>query len=203
MPVITTGPATLYITTSNTTQCIGNDPVWANWNEQWTTVGSTTSTVYLTDAQWTVWNTAYTETAEQAAAREAREEQARREVRQQFEVARARAEELLVSLLSDEQAVSRRDHGWFAVRGGTSGRVYRIHSNAIAGNVDRLGEDGRRDMIYCAHPPGLPAADVHLAQMLQLAADEEGFLRVANAHRPSDWTVRTQRWLSRALYHTN
>ncbi len=171
MPVYTTA-----VTSTGT-----NAGIWQSWN----VTGTTASTLTLTNLTWTGWNEAYQETADQRAERERRAEQRRAEAagqRRQHEAAVARAEELLTALLSDEQAVSRRDRGWFAVRGSRSGRTYRIHSTGTAGNVDRLGADGRREMTFCAHPPGVPAPDVHLAQMLSLATDEDGFLRVANSH---------------------
>jgi hypothetical protein len=38
-----------------------------------------------------------------------------------------------------------------------------------------------REASYCCHPPdGLPDADAHVAQMLHLVTDEEGFRRTAN-----------------------
>lgn len=184
--VITQGPGTLYVTTANMTTTAAT--IWQDWNQFYTTTGST-----ITGVTWNTWNAAWTETAEQAAARQARErqaaeqyaEQARQQARQ-LEAARERAEELLTALLTGEQAASRRESGWFAVRGSSSGKTYRIHSTGISNNVDRLGEDGRRERIFCAHPPGLPAPDVHLAQMLALATDEDAFLRVANSHVPSE-----------------
>jgi hypothetical protein len=70
------------------------------------------------------------------------------------------------------------------VHGSRTGRVYRIR-RGVAGNVDRLAEVGdAAEVTYCAHPPGLPAEDVNLAQLLLLATDEDAFLRVANASRP-------------------
>ena len=99
------------------------------------------------------------------------------------EVARTRAEELLLSLLSEEQAASYRERGWFEVRGSKGGR-WRIRNRGQSGNVDLMPEIGEeREATYCAHPPdGLPDADAHVAQMLALVTDEEAFLRVANCH---------------------
>jgi hypothetical protein len=86
-----------------------------------------------------------------------------------------------MSLLSDEQAVSYRENGWFEVRGSRGGR-WRIRNRGQAGNVDLMPEIGEvREASYCCHPPGgLPDADAHAAQMLHLVTDEDGFRRTAN-----------------------
>ena len=199
MAFSTSGPAQVWAGTGNGgwayLGATTGSTAWMSWNQSYTTTGTTSaSTAIMAGNQWTTWNYAYEETAQQAAAREAQEAAQRRqwaELRERALVlnaaraaARERAEELLAALLSDEQAASRRERGFFAVRGSRSGRTYRIHSSGAAGNVDRLDADGRREMTFCCHPPGaLPLADVHLAQMLQLVADEDEFLRVANAHR--------------------
>lgn len=188
MPVITTGPGTIYVgtTTSSTT-----GTTWQSWNQNWTAVGTASTTT-----TWVNWNTVYTgqagiatyaqapETEEQRAEREAcsREwrERADREARER-QAARDRAEELLILMLSEEQQQSRRENGWFAVRGSTSGKVYRIRAGQVS-NVDEM--DGNEVAArHCAHPPQVPDADAHLAQMLLLATDEDQFLRVANTRR--------------------
>lgn len=188
MAVVFSGPGVMYIGMST-----GTAATWQGWNQAYATT-VTSSTVTINAQSWGTWNQAYDNTTERAAEREAadarmreRREQQRRDQEERRELARqaqARAEELLVALLTDEQAASRREHGWFAVRGSASKRVYRIHATGIANNVDRLGDDGKRERVFCAHPPGVPAADVHLAQLLSLATDEDAFLRVANSHVP-------------------
>lgn len=174
-----------------------NNVTWESWNSS--TTGSaalyntTTGTVTWVQPNWTSWNASYEETAEQKAARErAREERLAREAEaaarmaeEQAERQRAseRAVELLLSLLSDEQAATYREHGWFEVRG-SSGRRWRIRNRGQSGNVDLMPEIGEeRDATYCAHPPGhLPDADAHVAQMLALVTDDEAFERTANVH---------------------
>jgi hypothetical protein len=90
-----------------------------------------------------------------------------------------RARELLLSLLTEEQARSYTQAGWFEVRG-SDGGLFRIHSHSQAGNVQELMA-GRPVASYCCHPPGgLPDADAHVAQMLHLQTDEAGFRRTAN-----------------------
>jgi hypothetical protein len=169
---------------------------WQNWNQDWTSLGTvsgnfnintTASSTYATGG-WVQWNTAYTETEEQRAEREERQRRDQADWQRRYEeqqrehqAVKARAEELLVALLSDEQAETWRQHDWFTVRGSSTGRAYRVR-RGVAGNVDRMAEVGdEAEVTYCAHPPGLPAEDVNLAQLLLLATDEEEFLRVANA----------------------
>jgi hypothetical protein len=199
----TTG-ATWYAwcSTTNTTMTTG-DTAWIAWNNGvTTTTGSlalnyTTGTAYVsTGGQWVAWNASYTEmTEEQAAAfaeaqRVAEERRAAQEAqwaaeRAERDKASERAEELLLSLLSEEQAATYREHGWFEVRG-SSGRRWRIRNRGQSGNVDLMPEIGDvRQATYCAHPPGhLPHADAHVAQMLALVTDDKAFERTANRHYP-------------------
>jgi len=189
-----------WCSTTGTTMTM-NDTAWTAWNNNvTTTTGSmalnyTTGTAYVsTGTQWVSWNTTYTEmTEEQQAARDEalRLQQERRVVqeaeqataRAEREQAQARAEELLLSLLSEEQAATYAEHGWFEVRG-SSGRRWRVRNRGQSGNVDLMPEIGEeRDASFCAHPPGwLPDADAHVAQMLALVTDDEAFVRTANVH---------------------
>jgi hypothetical protein len=196
-----------------------NNTVWVNWNTAYATgsttvpqynpmfAGTTGTTIYLNDLVWISWNTTWTETQEQRAQREAAhaererlhaEEMARLAAAQAERsrvrvAAKARAEELLLSLLTDEQVASYRDKGWFEVRGSKGGR-WRIRNRGQAGNVDLMPEIGEeREATYCAHPPDhLPDADAYVAQMLHIVTDEEDFVRVANQHwrRPAAARVR-------------
>lgn len=198
MAIITSGPGTLYISTTNTSS------TWTNWNQSWYQIGTTSGS-----STWIQWNTAYTSTGglytaytpaepesdevleqrrrEQAEATERCRVQAE-ESRRLVEEAGRHAEELLLALLSDEQAETWREHRWFAVRGSQTGRTYHIR-RGIAGNVDLMAEHtDAREVTYCAHPPGVPAEDVCLAQMLLLATDEDAFLRVANVQQR--YTIR-------------
>ena len=162
---------------------------WQYWNTACysnATGTSSTMTLQILPA-WGAWNTVYEETREQRENRERLEAQQRAEWQQQDqerrrarEQADARAEELLLSLLTEEQAATRQDRGWFEVRGSAGGR-YRIRSRGQAGNVDLMPETGEeRDTSYCCHPSGVPDADAHLAQMLALVTDEDRFRRTAN-----------------------
>lgn len=99
-----------------------------------------------------------------------------------FDAASDRARQLLESLLSNEQLVSLRVHRYFDVIA-PSGNRYRIYEGSH-GNVALLEDGGREECRYCAQPDGVPTADMMLAQKLQLEADEQGFLAVAN-ERPA------------------
>jgi hypothetical protein len=187
---------------ASTSNYITTDP-WIGWNTTYmmsTTTG--TMTTGGSNTTWITWNGDYQQgavaplTDEQI---EEHEELRRRmeETRQQnYETlrrqqeeetrravaARERAEELLNEMLSDEQRQTRDQHNWFAVRGSESGRIYRIGSGVV-NNVSRLTEDGTaRDQVLCAHPPDIPDADAHLAQMLLLVTNEPEFIRIANKH---------------------
>lgn len=187
-----------WCSTTNTTVTMG-DQAWAAWNS---TVSSTTGSYALNyttgtsytyaQAQWVSWNVQYTELTEeqQAALAEAQRGQEARRAAQQAEWDAAKAErekaseravELLLSLLSDEQAATYAEHGWFEVRG-SSGRRWRIRNRGQSGNVDLMPEIGEKhEATYCAHPAEwLPDADAHVAQMLALVTDDEAFMRVAN-----------------------
>ena len=178
---------------SGTTNYIQTDQ-WVGWNTTYMTSGMITGGGNTT---WVTWNHAYLEeTAEQIAEREERYrendrimqlryEEQRQEATERTRVAMAaaaRASELLIELLSDEQRRTWSEHRWFAVRGSASGRTYRIRAG-IVNNVDRLSEDGTvRDRVLCAHPTDIPDDDCHLAQMLLLVTDENEFVRIANHH---------------------
>ncbi len=127
----------------------------------------------------------------QAQARAAREAQAVAAQRRQREAeerhqrqlaAAGRAEQLLLSFLTPEQARSYTEDGSFLVTGSAGGR-WRIRHDGHMGNVDLLDEAGQVVAWYCIHPPGgLPDADAYLAQMLHLVTDEESFRVIGNAH---------------------
>jgi hypothetical protein len=198
MAVVTTGPGTLYIAPDivwqgwnqnyvyTTTGSTTGSAVWQNWNQTGTSIGTAITAVGLTNS-WIQWNVTYTEAdaeileqrrrEQQEAAERCRQQQ--EESRRLVEEAKHRAEELLTALLSNEQAETWRLHRWFEVHGSRTGRTYRIR-HGIAHNVNLM--DGEQaEVNYCAHPPGVPAEDVCLAQMFLLCTDEDAFLAVANA----------------------
>ncbi len=93
------------------------------------------------------------------------------------------AHEMGALLLRQELTVPQRhqyDCDWrFEVRGGESGRRYRIRYGRCM-NVDELDEAGRRVCGWCFHPAGdLVPADVMLGQKLALELFEADALKVA------------------------
>lgn len=100
-------------------------------------------------------------------------------------VAESRGSDLLLSLLPEDQREAYRLSGEFELIGSHGGR-YRIR-RGTAGNIDWLNDAGDVAGCLCAHPTmrdgWLPTADVMLAQMLALTADEAEFVRLANVHR--------------------
>jgi hypothetical protein len=91
-----------------------------------------------------------------------------------------KASEILLEHLTPEQRDTIEKNRWFVVKGGKSGKLYRINSVQIAGNVEEL--DGEKIVArYCCHlNHQYPRSDHHLAQKLMLEWDEEEFLRKAN-----------------------
>lgn len=178
----------LYTAGTSSSTVMTNDAVWAYWNNAYAgqVIAAGTGSTLLTAQVWAGWNTVYTETREQRAgrARQAADAETRRSAERAARVtANARAEQLLFSLLSDEQARTFREHGWFEVLG-SRGRRWRIRNRGQAGNVDLMPAAGNeRDATFCAHPPDhLPDCDAYVAQMLHLVTDEDDFRRVANKH---------------------
>lgn len=103
-----------------------------------------------------------------------------------------RAEEFLVSMLSDRQKESYRLNGEFEVMG-SAGNLYRI-KRGKSGNIEWIKPDGKVGGKLCAHPhegrAWLPTPDVMLAQMLALTTDEPSFIRIANVHRGNRPPIR-------------
>jgi hypothetical protein len=94
--------------------------------------------------------------------------------------ARDRARALLLELLSPAQRIDYLERGYFDMVG-SAGRRWRIRATGQAGNVHLMGAEGQTLASACCHPPGhLPNEDAHVAQMLHLAADEDGFVQTAN-----------------------
>ena len=159
-----------------------------NWAPLTYNVASQTTTLYTVPWTITVTNGAsydYTSWVNQPP-RPSRAERAawRREAetrRARLQVADARAHQLLLSVLTEEEARSYIERGFIEVRG-SGGGWWRIHRDGQAGNVDELeAPGGARVASWCCHPPEhLPDADAHLAQLLHLATDEEGFRRTGN-----------------------
>lgn len=131
------------------------------------------------------WERTQAEAARQRDARAAREAQLAERLRvmtERREEAQTRAHGLLMSFLSPEQQEQLRTQRWFIVRG-RSGRHYRVRCGGqIAHNVHRLDAKGEPELEICAYigEPACPPADHHLAQLLWLRDDDEGYVRAAN-----------------------
>ena len=114
--------------------------------------------------------------------RAAEREQAERD-RQAREQAETVAFQLLLEFLTPEQKADMERHGYFYVRGGSSGTRYRINTRGgYQHNIDVMREDeDRRVADLCAHCKGeLPKYDHFLAQKFNLEIEEDKFLRIAN-----------------------
>ena len=97
-----------------------------------------------------------------------------------------RALELLESHLTPEQLAQFHKRGWFEVRGGSTGRRYRIYTNRVINNTRRRW--GPLSITaYCAtlaeRLQYMPKWDHILGQKLMLENHERHFLREANATR--------------------
>jgi len=124
------------------------------------------------------------QTPEQVAARAEQRAVQRREYEER-QARRAlvteRAEALLLSLLTEEQARSYRAERHFELQG-SAGGWWRIRRDGQAGNVDELeAPRGNRIASWCIHPyGGFPDADAHATQYLALVTDEPGFRAAGN-----------------------
>lgn len=189
-----------------TTLAFAWQDTWTSWNLQ-PAVGTILAPgAYSAGVTtWTAWNGAWwqPETPEETARREQVLAAARRrdeDYRTRRAAAEVRARELLLAVLTPEQADSYTRRGSFEVRGSAGGR-YRINDRGQAGNVDRLAGIGdERIASYCCHPPGgLPHADAHLAQLLALVTDERKFLETANVTWRPPAPVPVARGMLRAV----
>ena len=94
--------------------------------------------------------------------------------------AEARGLRLLRENLSPAQREQEERYGCFDVRGGDTGRHYRIKSGFQL-NVQVLDNKGRATAVLCFMPAGnLVAGDVMLAQKLALELFESDTLKIAN-----------------------
>ena len=94
--------------------------------------------------------------------------------------AEARGLRLLRENLSPAQREQHERYGCFDVRGGDTGRHYRI-KHGFQLNVELLDNKGRTTDVLCFMPAGnLVAGDVMLAQKLALELFEADTLKIAN-----------------------
>jgi hypothetical protein len=149
---------------------------WIGWNQYYVT-GSTTEI----SQTWVSWNNGVTsvnqlypqQPVDDAQSRIAAEEAERKRV-----AARQRAEEFLLENLSPTQRESYKKTGMFVVETPKKNR-YAVHK---AQNVRKL-EGDRAVVSYCIHTYGVPREDELLGFKLLLEANEEEFLKTANATR--------------------
>lgn len=181
--------------TCTSTATTGTADPWIIWVDNSTC--ATTTTCTSTDVTaWTTWIRVYDDTcpARRQTRREAAEVRRREKEYQErqkaeaerYRAAKERAEGLLYEHLTDEQRAEIKRHKFFVVRGGKTGRKYKINADGgLAGNVHELDEAGalkRRLCAHISHAANAPIFDHLLAQKLMLEYQEEDFLRVANDH---------------------
>jgi hypothetical protein len=206
MPVSTTAGAWHYwnnTSTSTTITSTSNNYIWTSWTTG-TSTGTTNSIITVANNTWVDWiiqdertihnrrhrgapavitadererhereRRYWEERAREANARAAEEAKKR-------EAAEKRAEELLMSVLSEEQRQTFKKDGHFIVRRGD--RRYRIR-RGWSGNVDVIDRDGRLSHRMCIHPrENVPICDNLVAQKLMLEACEDHMISVANKH---------------------
>jgi len=125
------------------------------------------------------------EEAQAYAARQAEATEAARLATAAKQTAQQRAEALLLSHLTAEQAGTFRDNKWFVVEGGKSKRKYRVRTNGeLVANIDVMDGDrvAHRLCGHINHTAGVPTNDHFLAQKVMLELAEDEFLRLANRH---------------------
>lgn len=184
------------------------DQVWKSW---YVSTNTSTAVTYNLDAQyvWDNWtNQYYTirdayEVERRAQLRPPAGEhvdrlrEQRRLVREQEEERRvtrekanARAQELLLLTLSQEERAHFEEHKELRITG-SSGTVWIVRVNSgYSGNVCKLNDQGDEVLRICAHASEyvgddftkLPKWDQFAAQVLALKADDEAFEQIANVH---------------------
>jgi hypothetical protein len=101
--------------------------------------------------------------------------------------AEIRATQLLKQNLSAAQREQYEQRGYFEVKGGTTGRRYRIR-RGVQMNVEHLDPSGRCLRLLCFMPEGhLAVGDVMLAQKFALELFEKEALQIANKARTLDF----------------
>jgi hypothetical protein len=158
-----------------------------------TTTSTTTSSVYnnpIIIGNTVIWPSWHDEVVcptliqERIEAENARLEELRRVETERYEqrkLSTEKANQILLEHLTPDQREMVEKNGWFVIEGGKTGKIYRIGSKSIAGNVEELDEKGKVIAKYCCHlPHQYPQSDHLLTQKLMLEWDEEEFLRKAN-----------------------
>ena len=101
--------------------------------------------------------------------------------------ANERGKQLLLANLTQKQKDDYKRHGYFEVKGGDSGKTYRIrHGRQM--NIDELDAGGNKVTGWCFLPQGnLCAGDCMLAQKTALELYERDALRIANRIGVQGW----------------
>ncbi len=189
-----TGSVSLTNTTASTTDLMAiNNYIWSAWNAQGTTSGTCPITIDNTWGNWVDRNDqlAALRTAgaiSHYSRRQMSEEELLRELQREKKMreaadkraaealmAQKRAENLLHSCLSPQQAEDLQKKNCFYVEiEGRTGRKerYRI-DRGHQGNVKQVDEKGSIIRSFCVHPVGVPVADTMLAQKLFLESSDE------------------------------
>lgn len=191
-------------TNSTTTMSPTADRIWY---ENWLSLSNTTNSITLTgtigttyltarDTIWQYWQNAPMTSeqlrAEQDRIQAAREEASRRALAAQQVAAQAkeRATELLLSILTDEEARHWQEHGEIQVRS-QHGNLYVIERRGVHGNIRLTDEHGCMLGRICVAPRmhdeegrTLPTEDGWLGQYLMLKHDEDLIIGRGNwSHR--------------------
>jgi hypothetical protein len=104
--------------------------------------------------------------------------------------ARIRGMQLLMQNLTSEQTADYNRHHYFVVRGGRTGRRYRIRHGTVL-NVDMIDRHGKALATLCFGPIGnLVEGDVMLTQKLALELFEDDVIHTANWGRPNGIGLR-------------
>lgn len=163
---------------SVTTGAVGNyGQTWVTWNQIY--FSATTVTVNQT---WAGWNDQLAQCEriffEQPNLNDAQIQTAATEACKKQEAAKKRAEEFLLENLSPAQRESYRQHGLFIVETQKKTR-YKLNKHA----APRRLEGDKEIISYCIHTHGVPKEDELLGFKLLLEANEDEFLKTANATR--------------------
>lgn len=194
----TTSSSTWTAWTSNLIET-SSTATWASWTNNLNTTSNTNTWFIWVDDQTRIGPPAYDDpvpapyvitpriSTEEYKRREEETKRREDEYRRQLEETRRkrhessqRAMELLRAFLDEKQRNDLEKHKAFTVMG-KSGTLYRIHDHGVVANVEVLDKRGKRVRRLCAHPQGVPQGDVMLSQKLHLEANEEDFVRIANA----------------------
>ncbi len=95
-----------------------------------------------------------------------------------------RAEKTLAQHLTRAQKKSLKDNNHFKVRGGDSGKTYRLTRGIHHGGIDVVDRQGRVLEAHCSYirDQGIPDGDAMLAMMYYIKYDEEAYRKKANIY---------------------